>query len=140
MADAIGPPGGGLMYLLDTNACIDFLAGRSDALARRMEENFGKLAMSSITLAELIVGIRTSSDPERDARMIDYFATWTSVLDFDQACARRYGAVVGAIGVRRKSFDRLIGVQALEHGLTLVTRNGRDFADVPGLAIEDWTA
>lgn len=128
------------MYLLDTNACIDFLAGRSEALARRMEDNFGKLSMSSITLAELIVGIRTSADPERDARTIDRFAALTSVIDFDEASARRYGAVVGAIGVRRKSFDRLIGVQALEHGLTLVTRNARDFADVPGLAVEDWTA
>lgn len=128
------------MYLLDTNVCIDFLAGRSQALARRMEENFGKLAISSITLAELIVGVRTSTDPERDAQRIDRFATLTAVIDFNEACARRYGAVVGAIGVRRKSFDRLIGVQALEHGLTLVTRNGRDFADVPGLMIEDWTA
>ena len=128
------------MYLLDTNVCIDFLAGRSEALARRMEENFGKLAISSITLAELIVGVRTSTDPERDAQRIDRFATLTAVIDFNEACARRYGAVVGAIGVRRKSFDRLIGVQALEHGMTLVTRNGRDFADVPGLAVEDWTA
>ena len=128
------------MYLLDTNVCIDFLAGRSEALARRMEENFGKLAISSITLAELIGGVRTSTDPERDAQRIDRFATLTAVIDFNEACARRYGAVVGAIGVRRKSFDRLIGVQALEHGMTLVTRNGRDFADVPGLAVEDWTA
>ena len=128
------------MYLLDTNVCIDFLAGRSEALARRMAENFGKLAISSITLAELIVGVRTSTDPERDAQRIDRFATLTAVIDFNEACARRYGAVVGAIGVRRKSFDRLIGVQALEHGMTLVTRNGRDFADVPGLAVEDWTA
>ena len=128
------------MSLLDTNVCIDFLAGRSEALARRMEENFGKLAISSITLAELIVGVRTSTDPERDAQRIDRFATLTAVIDFNEACARRYGAVVGAIGVRRKSFDRLIGVQALEHGMTLVTRNGRDFADVPGLAVEDWTA
>ena len=46
--------------------------------------------------------------------------------------------IVRAIGVRRKSFDRLIGVQALERGLTLVTRNARDFADVPGLKIENW--
>lgn len=128
------------MYLLDTNTCIDFLAGRSDALAKRMADNFGKLAISSITLGELIVGVRTSQDPERDARHIDYFAARVDVVDFDAACARRYGAMVRTIGVRRKSFDHLIGVQALEHGLILVTRNGKDFADVPGLLVEDWTA
>ena len=47
--------------------------------------------------------------------------------------------MIKAIGVRRKSFDRLIGVQALDRGFVLVTRNGRDFDDVPGLVIEDWS-
>jgi len=127
------------MYLLDTNACIDFLAGRSEALARRMGENFGKLVVSSISIAELMVGTRTSEDPARDAGRIDNFVAAVEVADFDVACARRYGDVVSDIGVRRKSFDRLIGVQALERGLTLVTRNERDFADVPGLVVENWT-
>jgi len=127
------------MYLLDTNACIDFLAGRSEALAVRMGENFGKLAVSSISIAELMVGTRTSEDPARDASRIDNFVAAVEVADFDVACARRYGEVVRDIGVRRKSFDRLIGVQALERGLTLVTRNERDFADVPGLVVENWT-
>lgn len=127
------------MYMLDTNACIDFLAGRSEALAARMGEHFGKLVVSSITIAELMVGTQTSEDPARDASRIDNFVAGVEVADFDVACARRYGAVVRDIGVRRKSFDRLIGVQALERGLTLVTRNERDFADVPGLKVENWT-
>jgi tRNA(fMet)-specific endonuclease VapC len=127
------------MYLLDTNACIDFLTGHSQALAGRMGAHFGKLFVSTISVAELMAGVRSSSDPERDARRIDNFVAGVQSLDFDMACARRYGVVVRTIGVRRKSFDRLIGVQALVHGLVLVTRNARDFADVPGLKIEDWT-
>jgi len=126
------------MYLLDTNACIDFLAGLSEPLAARMGENFGKLFVSTISVGELMAGIRTSADPERDAKKIDIFVAGVGTVDFDTACARRYGEVVRAIGVRRKSFDRLIGVQALERGLTLVTRNARDFADVPGLKVENW--
>ena len=116
------------MYLLDTNACIDFLNGRSAALAQRMAENFGSLWVSSISVAELMVGSRQSADSRRDAERINVFVANLDIADFDEACARRYGAVI-----------RAIGVQALERGLVLVTRNGRDFDDVPGLVIEDWT-
>ena len=35
--------------------------------------------------------------------------------------------------------DRLIAAHALALDLTLVTNNERDFADVPGLRIENWT-
>jgi tRNA(fMet)-specific endonuclease VapC len=131
--------GGCLMYLLDTNACIDFLDGRSDALARRINDNFGQLYVSSISVGELMVGSKRSQNPKRDAERIDVFVAGVELVDFDLACARRYGATIREIGVVRKSFDRLIGVQALERGLTLVTRNGKGFADVPNLKIEDWT-
>ena len=127
------------MYLLDTNACIDFLDGRSDLLAARIDEHFEKLWVSSISIAELMVVTKRSEDAKLDAERIDRFVAGIEVANFDLATARRYGAVVRAIGVRRKSFDRLIGVQALELGLTLVTRNERDFADVPQLKVENWT-
>lgn len=127
------------MFLLDTNACIDFLDGRSQRLEARIDEHFGNLWVSSISVGELMVGSKRSKNPKRDMERIDVFVTGVNVADFDLACARRYGTLIKQIGVRRKSFDRLIGVQALELGLTLVTRNGRDFADVPGLKVENWT-
>ena len=37
-------------------------------------------------------------------------------------------------------FDRLIAAHALSLGLTLVTDNERDFADVPELTVENWTS
>lgn len=128
------------MYLLDTNVCVDFLDGRSEALARRMEGNFGRLTISWITAAELFVGNRSSEDPVGDARRADKFVASVDVADFGFADAHVYGETVRSVGVRRKSFERLIGVQALRLGLTLVTRNARHFTDVPGLKTEDWTA
>jgi tRNA(fMet)-specific endonuclease VapC len=56
-------------------------------------------------------------------------------LPFDADAARRFPAARKARG----KFDRLIAAHALALGATLVTHNVRDFRDVPGLRIEDWT-
>ncbi len=127
------------MFMLDTNACIDFLDGRSSLLEARVDKHFGHLTVSMISVAELMVGSKTSSNPRRDAERLDAFIAGVDLAEFNLATARRYGEVIKQIGVRRKSYDRLIGVQALALGLTLVTRNGKDFADVPGLVVENWT-
>ncbi len=127
------------MFMLDTNACIDFLDGRSSLLEARVDKHFGHLTISMISVAELMVGSKTSSNPRRDAERLDAFISGVELAEFNLATARRYGEVIKQIGVRRKSYDRLIGVQALVLGLTLVTRNGKDFADVPGLKVENWT-
>ena len=127
------------MYLLDTNACIDFVDGRSEKARLRIDKEFGRLTVSAITIAELMVGSKFSTDPEKDKERVETFLEGVSVAQFDQAAAMVYGDVIRQIGVKRKSFDRLIGVQALSLGLTLVTSNGDDFADVPGLKVENWT-
>ncbi|WP_298398539.1 type II toxin-antitoxin system VapC family toxin [Sphingobium sp.] len=126
-------------YLLDTNVCIDFLLGRSAVLADRMAGSFGALTVSAVTAGELRVGNRSSSDPVADGRRIDSFLTLLRVAPFDDAVARVYADVVRQAGVRRNSFDRLIGTHALALGMVLVTRNPKDFADIPGLKMEDWT-
>jgi tRNA(fMet)-specific endonuclease VapC len=127
------------MYLLDTNVCIDFLEGRSPDLARRMEAKFGQLTVSTISVAQLFVGSRLSELPEEDRQKIDIFLTGVEIAPFDLTSARIYGDIICGIGVKRKSFDRLIGVQAVQLGLVLVTRNEKHFADVPGLKVENWT-
>jgi tRNA(fMet)-specific endonuclease VapC len=128
------------MYLLDTNICIDFVDGRSDVARRRVEAGFRSgLSISSITAGELLVGARGSSDPVEDARRIERFIEVVRCRDFDEAAARTYARIAKQIGVRRKSFDRLIAAHALTLGLALVTNNARHFADVPELRVENWT-
>jgi tRNA(fMet)-specific endonuclease VapC len=128
------------MFLLDTNTCIDFVLARSDALRERLRRSYGKgLSISAITLAELRVGARHSGADPEDARRLDVFVGTITVHPFDQRAAEEYGMLARTVGVKRKSFDRLIGAHARALGLTLVTRNEADFADVPGLKIENWT-
>ena len=47
------------------------------------------------------------------------------VLPFDVQTARRWGALSAALG--NESADLMIAATALEHGLTVVTRNVTDF-------------
>lgn len=128
------------MYLLDTNICIDFVDGRSDAAKGQVEANFRNgLAISSITAGELLVGARDSTDPAADAERIERFLKVVRCHDFNEAAARRYAEVARRVGIRRKSFDRLIAAHALALGLVLVTSNQKHFSDVPGLKVENWT-
>jgi tRNA(fMet)-specific endonuclease VapC len=127
-------------YLLDTNACLDFTLARSEMLKERVRENYRKgLSISAITLAELRVGAQGPAADPLDEELLDRFVGTLRLHDFDWKAAMSYGALARHIGIRRTSFDRLIAAHALALGLTLVTNNERDFADIPNLHVENWT-
>jgi tRNA(fMet)-specific endonuclease VapC len=128
------------LFLLDTNICIDYVDGRSELARERVRENFKSgLSVSAITAAELLVGPKESEDREHDIEKVEQFLTVVKTLDFDYLAAETYAALVRQIGIRRRSFDRLIAAHALSLGAILVTNNEADFADVPGLKVENWT-
>ncbi|HZF95814.1 MAG TPA: type II toxin-antitoxin system VapC family toxin [Allosphingosinicella sp.] len=87
---------------------------------------------SAVAYAELMRKV-PDDDPEKEAAVEALFSL-VSVLPFDAAAARSYRQVT----FKRGTFDRLIVAHALQLGLTFVTNNVRDFADVPGLRIENW--
>ena len=128
------------MFLLDTNVCIDFALARSDRLRDNVKTSFSKgLSISSITLGELRVGAqRDGAEPEDDKKLDDLIRL-LALREFDEKAAEAYGAIARQIGVKRRNFDRLIAAHAVAEGLVLVTRNEKDFADVPGLKVENWT-
>lgn len=127
------------MYLLDTNICIDFVDARNAVCRERVREHFAAgLCLSSVTAGELLVGPSTSENPQGDMERIEQFLTIVEVLDFDRAAANAYADLVRRVGMRRRSFDRLIAAHALSTGLILVTNDLKHFADVPGLVAENW--
>lgn len=120
-------------FLLDSNICIYLLTGVSATLLARVEEqDADTLCCSSINLAEIAVGYGAKA---RSAADLDAFLRTVPAVPFDEAAARIYGTLPHRRGV----FDRLIAAHALSLGLTLVTNNEADFADVPGLTVENWT-
>ncbi len=106
----------------------------SESLLQRVEQcEQGELATSSIAFAEFARGIDWSQPGAEDS--IDRLFAAIEVLPFDQKAALAYGALPFA----RHRFDRLIAAHALSLSLTLVTANIRDYRDIPGLYVEDWT-
>lgn len=123
-----------LAYLLDSNICIYALQAKGKALRERLgEKTEGTIGISAITLAE--IGLGHWTDPNK-AEVLEVFIARVDVLPFDEAAARAYAA----LPFRRGSYDRLIAAHALAADRILITNNERDFRDVPGLRIENWTA
>jgi tRNA(fMet)-specific endonuclease VapC len=121
-------------YLFDSNILIAAMMASDARLEERMAEcDEGDIATSAIVYAEVAHGCMNGKPPAIDR--LDAFVEEVEVLPFDRAAGRAYAA----LPFMRGSYDRLIAAHALSLGLTLITANERDFADIPGLAVENWT-
>lgn len=121
-------------YLLDTDCSIYAMLGTHPALGERLGEcEPGEIAISAISFAEIVMGQEMGKHP--DMPVIDAFVSVVPALAFDESAARAYAA----LPFKRRSYDRLIAAHALSIGATVVTNNEADFADVPGLKVENWT-
>jgi tRNA(fMet)-specific endonuclease VapC len=122
------------LFLLDSNILIYLLQGTSDQLRDRVETyELGQLVTSAIAYAEVMRGISDEDRLQIDAAQRLFAAVGIEPFGPEAAIAYR------RVPFRRRRFDRLIAGHALALGLTLVTNNERDFADVRGLRIENWT-
>ncbi len=128
-----------MVYLLDTNVLIRFRDSDPD-VAAKVGALDGAILMSVVSRVELESGVYR--DPAlvtvRRARLAALLMS-VPALSFDEAEADAYRAIVESAGYsRRKLLDRMIAAQALAHQATLVTQNGADFRDVPGLHLLEW--
>lgn len=126
-------------FLLDTNICSAHM--RTVRLAHRFIQYGGRIFMPTIVLAELYGGAFKASDPSRLLAGIETLLEEVVVLDFDSACARRFGEIRGVqlrTGQPSNVVDLMIASIALTHDLTLVTHNTVDFVNIPALRLEDW--
>ena len=123
-----------MRYLLDSNILITLGLDTNETLnARAAECDADELVTSAIVFAEVVHGSERGKPPPLDTLAI--LAEEVPVLPFDDIAARAYAD----ISFKRASYDRLIAAHALSLGLIVVTDNEADFADVPGLKVENWT-
>lgn len=123
-----------MKYLLDSNIIIRLSMGIGEALRERAAQcEHDELVTSSIVLAEVAHGSNKGRPPTIDH--LKAILEEVPILDFDYKAAIAYAS----LPFKRGSYDRLIAAHALSHDLVVVTDNERDFADVPGLSVENWT-
>ena len=130
-----------LRYLLDTNICIYVIKRRPESLLVRFNENASHLAISAVTLAELLHGAEKSSQPQRTLSVVEDFCSRLDVLDYGAKAAQHYGQIRSALDRRGTPIgvnDLHIAAHARSEGLTLVSNNLREFERVEGLLYENW--
>ena len=128
-------------YLLDTNIVIGLSKGRAEARVRLANVPAQAVLLSPVVLCELEFGIAKSQRPEANRAAFALLLANLQVVDFNARVAVHYGrirAVLEAAGTPIGPNDLLIAAHALSLGATLVTDNLREFARVPGLAVENW--
>ncbi len=136
-----------LRFLLDTNVVSELTKPIPDPLVlKRLKRHEADCAISAPTLEELVFGCaRVPSADRRDwlLRWIEGMRERTTVLPFDAAAAAWLGqerARLATIGGPAPRTDGEIAAIAVTNGLTLVTRNQKDFREFEGLMLASWHA
>jgi tRNA(fMet)-specific endonuclease VapC len=130
-----------LRYLLDTNIVIYVLKRRPVAMLATFNDNASRMAISYITLAELLHGAEKSSLVSEYLAVVEDFCSRLDVLPYGPKAAQHYGAIRAALeklGQPIDVNDLHIAAHARSEGLVLVTNNMGEFLRVPGLEVENW--
>ena len=135
-----------MSYLLDTNVLSELK--RKSPNPRLVEwlevKTASQLYLSVLSLGEIRKGIQTLPDAQRRQVLVDWLETELPaffagrILPVDTAVADRWGRLVAQAGRPLPAIDSLLAATAIEHDLTLVTRNIRDFDDLPVDTFNPW--
>lgn len=132
-----------LKYLLDTNIVIYVIKHRPPEVREVFNRHHGYMAISAVTLAELLHGAEKSTDVPRNLRVVEDFCSRLDVLPYGMKAAQHYGSIRAALERRGQPIgvnDLHIAAHARSEGLTLVSNNLREFERVEGLLTENWLA
>jgi predicted nucleic acid-binding protein len=122
------------MFLIDTVTLSELRKRKRDPRVVKWFERQRPtdLFLSVISIGEIERGV--TRQRTTDLAFASTLAEWLDrvltlyserILPFDLQTSRRWGALSGALG--NDSADLMIAATALEHGLTVVTRNVSDF-------------
>jgi predicted nucleic acid-binding protein len=134
------------MFLIDTVTLSELRRRERDAKVVKWFERqrAADLFLSVISIGEIERGI--ARQRAVDPAFAGALAAWLDriltlygerVVPFDLQSARRWGALSAALG--NDSADLMIAATALEHGLTVVSRNVSDFVPSGAMVIDPFS-
>jgi tRNA(fMet)-specific endonuclease VapC len=133
-----------MRYMLDTNIVSFAMRSRpKEVLDRLRAVRPDETCISAVTHAELRFGAARSPARIKYDALIDTFVARVTIVPFDVVAGARYADVRAALeraGTPIGDLDTLIASHALACACVLVTNDVGEFARVPGLTVEDWTA
>jgi predicted nucleic acid-binding protein len=126
--------------LIDTNIAILLIEG-DDVALERVDTLPEVPLLSVVSTVELEAGLYEYGQEDADLRRrLDLLLETVEELPFTSHEVAAYGTIVARLGYsRRMIIDRMIAATALTQAATLLTANPRDFRNIPGLTIEDWS-
>ena len=110
------------------------------AIARLLEVPMHSVCISAVTAGELAFGLAKRPQALALREAVNEFLRRVEVMPWDAAVAQSYGTLRAALykkGTPLAALDLQIAAHALHVNATLVS-NDKAFAQVGGLAVEDW--
>jgi predicted nucleic acid-binding protein len=129
-----------MSFLVDTDTCSAYLKGDQRVWSRFMQYS-GGLHVSAVTVGELVTWAKRAKAPAQRWVDLQGLLGVVTVLPVDMAVATKFGELRAALldaGTPAPDMDLLNAATALVHQLTVVTHNTQDYANVPGLRLDDW--
>jgi len=130
-----------MRYVLDTNTLIYFFKGLGDVSKHMLEQSPSELAIPTVVLFELEVGIAKSTSPDKRKSQLQEITALVNVLPFGIAESRSAAQIRVELekqGLPIGPYDVLIAATALANNTILITHNQKEFGRIEGLKIEDW--
>jgi predicted nucleic acid-binding protein len=119
-----------MKWLADTNVLSDLARPRPNPGVLAWSAELQRISISAITIDEIAYGLSWRPNAKTAGWLARFFAESCDVLPVTASIAQRAGTIRGQLRARgstRAQADMLIAATAQIHGLTLVTRNVRDF-------------
>jgi tRNA(fMet)-specific endonuclease VapC len=127
--------------MLDTNIMIYFFKGIGNVSNRFLATPPNEIAIPTIVIFELEVGIAKSKFPRKRRAQLEELISLVNIIPFNYVEAQSAAKIRAKLEMQGLSigpYDVLIAATAMTQNSILVTHNTKEFNRIEGLKVEDW--